>query len=1133
MTNKTTKNGRTKVRKACESCRKRKIKCTGLQPCASCEAYNCPCIYSNRNSPTTATSNNNNKHNNTTANIDSMQNNIPSNGIKKKRMSSNMSNASSVNNSSISSFSSLNIISPDNNNLCKNNLDQKIKNNDNKNCDEFNKTGVYVNDINVETQLFELNNIVNNLKNVTKLLEERNNPANNDINSKCTSNDNIQQILNNANEQLSLLNKNWDPLIDSNKFELLENYNNNNSYTPRNEKISLETSLLKNKFSDQINITKYFIWNENKYELPKSLKENISNNNGGKSSPENNTTDNVLITSGKTGLIDEMFGLYSLFEPFSFSGIGQNCKKFIETCPSDENITKEVKEGIYLTLRFFDMCLSHFHENTLSVANPLESYLQMRNIKFLGPDSSRIDSPLNNSNSPINNNIHTPGTPSSSISSTNTKALVNLLIKMLPQPFVESHTGVSNQNLLDTIYDDFAMFEKLLNMYQKHEKTFEKFITIISNFENQQKYNSNDIKILLQLLDEEQLILALTYAYYNSTLYDYFNPEICLKYLEMLLNLLKSQIWSKDKHAFDKTVVIALQRGIQMGLSRWEFYVGLDEVTAEKKRNIWWNLYIFEKARCVKAGQPSLVNDCIMSCLLPKCFRDVGFLDNSDFLARVTEIGRNENFDSMDIQSLIFYGKLADAQIVSDYHIKVLFNERFTSIKNAALPPLLKSQRFMEILEMFEIAKKREQAVRNQTYKLFEIASNPDAYYDKYPKNDVIDAMKFVMCYEHRWSYILSTLQNLEARFNTRENPSKLELVESTRLVMESWRRMNKILLSFDNAYSFSKDFFFYCSIYVFVLPNMTSPDDIKLDDIVENLQVFDKLSVFPILVDNSSYKQVENSHFFKEYCRNLSMTALCARMLIGKYIVLNKSNVIDFIDQLNKFYPQIGQIALKVFDSKSDVYRYLLKPVAKSGFHLKVSNLLSTLGFGKKFDGNTKNGPGNINIQFKPIGTSDTFNLSSIKDGVSFEPENFMKFTTGPRNSINGYSVVSPKSSINSLISNVSKLPNDILNNPNANNTNNNKSVENPINGYDSNKNLINNNTSVGTDANISANNDVNDIMRNQFNNGQNVLLNDELMQTVGFNLGTLDEFVKHSDLNDLYNVLWSDLCPNDIQLE
>lgn len=39
---------RSKVSKACDNCRKRKIKCNGKFPCASCEIYSCECTFSTR-----------------------------------------------------------------------------------------------------------------------------------------------------------------------------------------------------------------------------------------------------------------------------------------------------------------------------------------------------------------------------------------------------------------------------------------------------------------------------------------------------------------------------------------------------------------------------------------------------------------------------------------------------------------------------------------------------------------------------------------------------------------------------------------------------------------------------------------------------------------------------------------------------------------------------------------------------------------------------------------------------------------------------------------------------------------------------------------------------------------------------
>ena len=39
---------RSKVSKACDNCRKRKIKCNGKFPCASCEIYLCECTFTTR-----------------------------------------------------------------------------------------------------------------------------------------------------------------------------------------------------------------------------------------------------------------------------------------------------------------------------------------------------------------------------------------------------------------------------------------------------------------------------------------------------------------------------------------------------------------------------------------------------------------------------------------------------------------------------------------------------------------------------------------------------------------------------------------------------------------------------------------------------------------------------------------------------------------------------------------------------------------------------------------------------------------------------------------------------------------------------------------------------------------------------
>ncbi|CAL9737840.1 transcription factor Pdr1p [Monosporozyma servazzii] len=1123
------KNTRNKVRKACDSCRKRKIKCTGTQPCSSCQAYNCECNFSGKGSTnintlkieTTPVNRSYSSQYNSSSPENIANQSVPvANGYPQQNISSirsqhdqqtNPSSLEGIQLNPPSSYASvpnpgyMNVNSSTSTqplqqeqplknvpvvDSCPFSRSELLKNqtttsttsseeNNDKDPGIFKRnSGVYTNNTNVEKQISNLDIILSSLTALEDLIG-------NEQDSKAVH---VSEAIKSIKEQLAEINNNWQPQIDLNQYKEVN----------KRAVKSMETYLLKNKYSETVPITKFAISGD------KQLEQTLIN------SDANSLDDNAQLHITQYPVVDEMFGLYSAYELFSLRGIGACFTKLIEKKEHCAGASKSMKETLYLTLRFFDMAMSHFHVNSVSIGNPIESYLQMKKIPIPQTPTSNSNSPLaqgnSTSSSAVNNQASfssvstaNPLSPSgstssasgSSLSSVNTKALVAILIKMLPQPFVESHTGISNKQLLESMYDDVLMFKLLLEMYAVHIKSIDKFMREMStgkdsNFSNYNSMNNStktiktaDTHKMLNFADEGELLLALMYTYYNSTLYTYFNPDSSLEYLELLIRLLDEQLWTEDKHGYHKVLGSAIQRALTMGLSRWEYYVGLDEFYAERKRVVWWKLYCHEKGNSLKSGVTSVINDNIMTCLLPRCFRDLGFLDNRDFLERVTEVKRNEIFDHMSIDSLISYGKTAALQIYSEFHLKVLLNERYTSIRNASLPPRLKTERFREILEQSNITQKKLTAVKEQVKKLSEIAENPTLYESLLSKEEIIKAMKFCIYFGNIYSVVISTLDNLDARFSFRVEDSSLSLMPHLLVLLDYWKSISQILLRFEDTYTINDSFFNYSTILIIMMTHVGELiAHLNLEDVVVIFKIFGRLSTFPIVTENEKYHQILDSNLFKSYCRTLSITALYCNMILKCFSNKKGIEEKDLVNSLRNIAPDILVLVEDCADPRAWPYRYLMRPVAKSGFHIKIKKMLKYIGVNDGL------------LEDKPL-----LRNNSVGQGATGlnNPNNVMMNHNSPVSTTSFPKKPSLSSTRFSLTPTVSSTGSTLISDSNKS-----KSQDHLIGALP-----------TGQPQEFSA--------------------FDGSIDTPAYNIGTLDEFVENNDLTDLYDALWGDLYTNN----
>ncbi|CCF58936.1 hypothetical protein KAFR_0F03400 [Kazachstania africana CBS 2517] len=827
---------------------------------------------------------------------------------------------------------------------------------------------------------------------------------------------NITRLINQIERHLDDLITKWQPKINQEKL----------SRAQEKDSRSYETLLLKNKYTDKIHLTRYAIFSGSSSTFQ-------SQNN--KNNP----------------LVDEMFGLYSPFQLFSFQGIGYSCQEFLKKSKL-ETISKEAKELIYLILRLFDMVFAHISEGKISVVHPLENYFKSKKINLPSNDMGLTYSSESNGGA------------------FETKSLVTYLLNELPENFIQASSGIPLKSLLEMLGDNFAMFKIILNMYYALRTEFDKFmVDMTSTLKSSPTYvfSSEENERLLMYLKQEEIIKTLSYTYFNCTLYTFFSSLGNFDYLEELLRFISIKAWSRDHFSMGPILEFAIDKAIQTGLSRWEFYVGLDEEVAERRRKIWWSLFCKEKRLALKLGSPSKVNDSLVNCLLPKCFRDAGFLDSREFLENVNHVSRNSVFDSMDITNLAMYGEAASLLISSRCSEDILFSERYTSIRNSSQPPLVKIKLFEEIIVKVNEVKCQLLAVKNQTSRLLDIVlSSNQSVQELLPREEFDAAVSTTLLYEYIFVRIVSSVDNLEARLASKPYTQfqSAYVQNSYNEILASWRKMSSMLLNIKDNYTCSKFFFIYCTATVLVMnKSIDLSEKMTVEDIFSLLRICDKFRGFRIFTSNEQEKQISESVFFKEFCRSVSCIVLAARLAVLRYCKANKFAAETLIKEFQDRWPELAVVPGEVMNTKSKAYKYLLKPVEQSGFHLKVRKMLEA------------NFNDSKNLEQKNHSES-VGQLSSPNEDIA------LKDTKSNKGNAARTISSTRSASFNPSI--------DCLMNSNTNE-----------------------NTGFESDATYQAQEKMNPLELNT--------------DFSSFNLGTLDEFV-NTDMESLYNVLWSDLYPD-----
>ncbi|CAI4055059.1 hypothetical protein SKDZ_02G1030 [Saccharomyces kudriavzevii ZP591] len=687
-------------------------------------------------------------------------------------------------------------------------------------------------------------------------------------------------LIDKTRTQLNNLINNWNPQVNYPKLSKL-------SPPPQR---SIETCLLTNKYRNKIYMTRFSFWTNQMVKTQSS--------------------DSFMAT---IPLVDEVFGLFSPVQAFSLRGIGYLIKKNLENAHSLMLI--DTKETIYLILRLFDLCYEHLIQGCISIANPLENYLQRKKQSFTKTASASLPT----SPAPLSSD------------------LVISVIHQLPQPFIQTITGFTTDQLIANLHDSFSMFRIVTQMYSLHRKRFAEFLNQVFSVPLQKS------DMFSSFCSTEHLLSTLCYAYYNVTLYHMLDINT-LDYLEILVSLLEILNEIDERFGFEKVLEVAVTCSIKMGLSRWEYYVGIDENTAERRRKIWWKIYCLEKRFLIDLGDLSLINERQMNCLLPKEFRDMGFINHKEFLAKISTSSLSPSspeLKDLPLSGLIEYGKLAIAQIVGEFFSETLYNEKFTSLETSVKPTLVRQKLLEKIFENVESFRVKWAKIKFHTSRVFQIALSS---YPEQSRNDLIEAAKFASYYKNTWFSILGAVNNLIARLSEDPEIMTEQSLKYADEMYQDWKEINQFLIQVDTDFIVWSCLDFYELIF-FVMASkvyVESPH-VTLEDVISTLKVFKRITNIMSFFNNNLDDEDSDCQTFREFSRSSSLIAISIRIIFIRYCYVEEIDRAEFIERFKEVEPDLSDLLQQFFDTRSFIYEYLLKSVEKSGFHLTIRKMLES----------------------------------------------------------------------------------------------------------------------------------------------------------------------------------------------
>ena len=355
-------------------------------------------------------------------------------------------------------------------------------------------------------------------------------------------------------------------------------------------------------------------------------------------------------------VVDAYFGLYSPLTLLTNQGFGWLFKKLFNS-----NLDhSKVKMTFYLYIRFFD--LSHYCSSQIAKNSkePLKTYKEEYNL-----------------------------TPAKGTEQEIVDQMLNRFFKLL---------NMSNDRRVESENP-----KSILSFVNEQIDNIQKFSTLAST--NPQ---------MLGLYYEADHILGLLFQKCEYILREstHSDPQI----LKLLLTQINYRN-NRDENGHGREVIsLVVQNLLSTGFNRWEFYVGLDETTANDYRLLWWRSVWWDRWATVSTGKPLMIDEKICLCLLPRewvalgineqmscemLLNTVDFSDKSVTDEIYVDVSRHilSKLITIEFQSILYNNEFTDYRIFSSKYS--LFEKTLHDLLNQIEQLIWKFVKLDELMKPF------------------------------------------------------------------------------------------------------------------------------------------------------------------------------------------------------------------------------------------------------------------------------------------------------------------------------------------------------------------------------------------------------------------------------------------------
>lgn len=908
-------NKRKNALQACSTCRKRKIKCSGIYPCSSCVIYSSQCDLLNTDGLLI---------------VNGIDNRVQKKIVTPigRKPQINLLNFPSTNNDIDKVISP---ISVDNNNE-----NEKIKDPDFL-TSSFGKVGDNSDFRNNKTKLpniakhlkhknFEITTIINNEKTFQAKSAEDNNFTQNlyrdsieedpkykqlkytldYLKSSPIQNDEIKRFIESTLCQLDQYIDVWEPKID---FVKMSNSTDNRS---------IETQLLTNKYNSKIYLTEIAFYEANDSTTIFNDKYNKKN------------TD----TSNKR-VITDRFGLYCPYETFSLRGFDFLLHKYTVDGELSIEVNGLIKMTFWILLKYFNLQCCNYGEIINELTDPLQAYLHN--------NPEIITAYIANDNTKTLNDFSS----TEDLTELSDKQCLRIIIINLPQPFTQNVTGLATEQLMKLLDNKLDLYKKLMESLQTCLKKLQTLLQLITHkgCKIEDINTQSSLKTFKTLCKVYDTLLSLCHHHLNF-LSNRQKTLQSLEYLELFSRFVKYMDHSVQNYTSEKILGIALKIAMKLGITRWEYYIGMDEVQAEKYRRIWWTLFSREVILMIgyKNGESMIEMDKI-SCLLPNPFRKLGFLNHEEYLANIENSVINDKLKSFSFNELLFYGNISLTIVLGDFYSNVLYNKRFTNIKNVQKPPYIKEKYMVEIFRHTKDLKNKFDILESQLSNIFNYDRSECTRNSK-SSDKLFLANKFLVLFYTHKAISLAAVSSLIHRQNTvsRSTLFTEKMTEYSNDIYDCWRKVLQIALSLQTGFEVWFILKRTLLIQFYIASKLVSDHKVLVfDDIVTQLRVFSRLILLNrniiTTLDDETYKSRIINHITPYF----TIFAILIRLTLIDYMHkngLNETEVCKLIGQKNS---DLVYLAECILNHNSYIYTFILRSIPETIFELNIKQLISS----------------------------------------------------------------------------------------------------------------------------------------------------------------------------------------------